>query len=426
MSAHARLGPSNHRWPHCPGSVREEARFPDVSGDAAIDGTGSHLLLELCINEGRRAEAYLEEQIGVGHTEHPQGWTVYSDRIERVQMCLDYIERRKFELSIEYPDAKIVVESETKADPGGFFGRDDWWGTVDLTVLVLNPEGGLHFLEIIDYKDGRGYVNCSDNSQLLAYCGGKMRPYIGSGPDLVRPFRTERVGGCRMTIVQPKTSPVVRYQDAKPATVMAQLDDLSDAALKTDAPDAPLTPGKHCQWCKANPKRGGDCTAAIDEVMTMSSDVMPLPELIQKSVADPKAIGSDKLAELLSAREPLLAAFDQIEAEIAERLETGQDVPGYALRPGRGTRVWNDTEEEIVKKLKGRRLKQDDYYPKKLASPAQILKSSSLTDVQKRKLEDELVTFKAGKLKVTKVAMEEKVEAAKMFADVQPAALTFM
>jgi len=46
--------------------------------------------------------------------------------------------------------------------------------------------------------------------------------------------------------------------------------------------------------------------------------------------------------------------------------------------------------------------------------------------VQKRKLEDELVTFKAGKLKVTKVAMEEKVEAAEMFADVQPKTISFM
>ena len=48
MSAHARLGPSNPRWTKCPGSVREEMFYIDIPGEAAIDGTGSHLLLEMC------------------------------------------------------------------------------------------------------------------------------------------------------------------------------------------------------------------------------------------------------------------------------------------------------------------------------------------------------------------------------------------
>ena len=54
MSAHAQLSPSKrHRWALCPGSIREEAKFPDErSGAAAIDGTHSHTLLEFCILEG--------------------------------------------------------------------------------------------------------------------------------------------------------------------------------------------------------------------------------------------------------------------------------------------------------------------------------------------------------------------------------------
>ena len=54
--SHARLSPSAaHRWSKCPGSVQEEAKYPDVSGDAAVDGTGSHLLLELCILNDKKA-----------------------------------------------------------------------------------------------------------------------------------------------------------------------------------------------------------------------------------------------------------------------------------------------------------------------------------------------------------------------------------
>ena len=59
MSTHARLAPSNHRWPHCAGSVREEERYPDIAGEAAIDGTGSHLLLEYSLMHNVPASAYI-------------------------------------------------------------------------------------------------------------------------------------------------------------------------------------------------------------------------------------------------------------------------------------------------------------------------------------------------------------------------------
>jgi len=50
-TTHAKLSPSKrHRWGACPGSVREEAAYPeDRSGPAAIDGTHSHTLLEHCV-----------------------------------------------------------------------------------------------------------------------------------------------------------------------------------------------------------------------------------------------------------------------------------------------------------------------------------------------------------------------------------------
>ena len=53
-TAHAKLSPSKrHRWAACPGSIREEAAYPDErSGAAAIDGTHSHTLLEHCVKAG--------------------------------------------------------------------------------------------------------------------------------------------------------------------------------------------------------------------------------------------------------------------------------------------------------------------------------------------------------------------------------------
>lgn len=412
MTGHARLGPSNHRWPACPGSVREEANYPDIAGEAAIDGTGSHLLLELCLENNVPAIQYDQQIIGANHPDHPSGWLVGIDRIQRVQMCLDYVTRRVNELKAEYPGSTVTVEAESKADPGSAFGRDDWWGTCDITITCRKGETAL-FIEGCDYKDGRGWVNAKDNTQLVSYLFGKMLPYIDEtlSPDYVK--------NCRMTIVQPKTNPVIRYQcstrpedNLSPASVVAKAVEMSRAAAETDKPDAPTRSGKHCQWCKANPKRGGHCVTATEksiQVVTdmstnLASPTLPMFEQITQVVADPKSLTSDQLSELLSAQDALMAAFDACRTEIQVRIEAGEHVNGYAMQPGRATRKWNEPEEEIVKKLKSRRLKLDDIYPKKLISPAAAMKLDKLTDVQKKKIEADLITEVAGKLTLKKVA----------------------
>ena len=153
MSEHARLSPSGSAiWSNCAGSVREQSGYDDVSGEAAIDGTGSHLLLELCIIEDRDAASFIGEVIGEGDEDKPNGWLVDDERADRVQMCLNYITRRINELTAEFPDATINVEAESKTDVGALFGRTDIHGTCDVTITVFQPDvQGLLFLEVIDY-----------------------------------------------------------------------------------------------------------------------------------------------------------------------------------------------------------------------------------------------------------------------------------
>jgi len=434
---HARLGPSNHRWPHCPGSVREEANYTDIPGEAAIDGTGSHLLLEMCMNNNVHAIQYDQQIIGANHPEHSSGWLVGIERCQRVQMCLDYITRRVNELKELHPQCSVTVEAESHSDPGGMFGRDDWNGTCDVTIICRNDHTGeVVFIEVIDYKDGRGWVHVPGNTQLLAYLVGKMRPFIASGIDLVRPFRIERVKNCRMTIVQPKTNPVIRYQcstrpddNFHPVHVLDEVIELSRAAAATDDPNAPCFSGKHCQWCKANPKRGGHCVTATEKslqvVKAMSNNQlsttenMPMFEHISQVVSDPKSLTSDQLSALLSAKEPFMTAFDKCATEIQTRIEAGEHVSGYAMQPGKSSRVWNEPEDVIVKKLKARRLKLEDIYPKNLITVAALMKCDKLNDAQKTKIEADFVTTKAGKDTLKKVAHSLPDDSAEMmFADV--------
>jgi len=426
---HARLGPSNKRWPHCPGSVREEERYPDIAGAAAIDGTGSHLLLEMCLQNNVPAIAYDQQIIGANHPDSINGWLVAPDRIERVQMALDYMTRRVNELKDRFPGCNVLVESESKSNPGGAFGRTDWWGTCDITITARDAmTGEVFFIEVADYKDGRGYVSEKNNSQNISYLFGKMRNHVASGPDLVRPFDPAKVPGCRMTIIQPKTNPVVRYQcstrqedDVSSATVIEAAEKLAWAAHATDAPDAPLVSGDHCQWCNANPKRGGHCTAksnqSLQVVETMSNtQIMTgdknLFEYIGQVMADPKSLTEEQLSELADAEEGIQAVFDKVKAEIDTRISQGITVPGYAKLPGNGKNVWNAEEAVIAKKLKSRRLKLDDIYPKKLISPSQVMKLDKLTDEQKVRIEKDLITYTAGKLTLKKVAHKDVAQCA--------------
>lgn len=417
---HARLSPSNLRWPKCPGSIREEANYPDVAGEAAIDGTGSHLLLEKCLTEDVTPNFYEGRIIGVNHYDKASGWMVETDRIERVQMGLNYVNRRKAELLEQFPDAILKVEAESKSNPGAMHDRDDWKGTCDITITAWTVQGDLLFLETVDYKDGRGWVNTKDNSQLIAYAGGKLiqahRTDVHHPVELTTPVR--------MTIVQPKTNPPVRYEDCTADDVYKACNELAAAAALTDAPDAPLIAGKHCTWCKHKPNCTAQAEASTEVIMSIGTDVktsdnVSLFELLNEVIEDLENISSEKLVELADARPGIEAIFDRVEKELISRVEKDPtSVIGYAMRPGRSTRVWSLPDEEMIDVLKARRLKQADIFPPKLASPAQVMKLKGLSDSQKERLEKEYIVNKPGALKLTRVHTE-KQSSEDMFADVQ-------
>ena len=153
----------------------------------------------------------------------------------------------------------------------------------------------------------------------------------------------------------------------------------------------------------------------------IATDGQSLFELVAQSIDKVSTLTNDQLTQLADTEAGIQSVFDKVKTEIQNRIEQGQSVPGYAMQPGRASKVWNEDEEKMVKIFRARKLKQDDYYPKKLISPAQALKLANLTDDQKKKLEKDFITVKAGANKLTRVA-HEKVEKSteSMFADVTP------
>jgi hypothetical protein len=159
MSGHAQLSPSKRsRWALCPGSIREEAKYPEEeSGEAAVDGTHSHTLLETCIKSGMDAALY----VGQSLFDHEGQFKVDADRAARVQIAIDYIRNQSM-------NGMFTVISETRVDPAHLLGRDDLSGTVDVQIIAGE------MLELIDYKDGMGIVSAEGNMQLEQYAYGVL------------------------------------------------------------------------------------------------------------------------------------------------------------------------------------------------------------------------------------------------------------
>lgn len=405
-SEHARLSPSNQRWVHCPGSVREEAAYPDIPSKAAIDGTGSHLLLEMCLTHDTRSESFLGEVIGVGHNDRPVGWIVHQDRCDRVNVCLDYVDRRKKELLEDYPSFEIKIETESKSEPCYYFGRDDWWGTVDITIDVYSDISSYIstpcYTEVIDFKDGRGYVSEKDNSQLISYIYGKTGPIFGEQKNN------------RMTIVQPKTNPPIRYVDIRSDDLYDKAVKLSEAAKRTDDPNAPLIPddkgGKgYCRWCKHR----DNCEARKGVSMKNANEFEGL--LSQ----DIDQMDNETLSKMLDFKPMVDAIFKEAQEKAESLIKQGQILPGYAMRPGNSKKEWNICEDELVKKLKACKFKKEDIYEQKLISPAKVLGHPNLTKKQKERFESEYIHLEPGTLKLKPVSrIDNEKEIVDSFKDV--------
>jgi hypothetical protein len=396
MSAHAALSPSKrHRWAPCPGSVREEAKYPEpASGPAAIDGTHSHTLLEWSIKNGL---ANPHDREGYVLKDHEGEFSVDRERAARVKVAVDYITSRVAEFN-----GLCEVISETRVDPQWFTGRDDLSGTVDVQII------GSGILELIDYKDGMGVVEAEGNLQLEQYAIGVLAGCkLGYNVPEQYPWHT-----VRMTIVQPKLalkgmSPVATWE-VSVKYLLDRIEVLNREARATDDPQAPLLPGeKQCQYCAAK----GACPALAEKALSEVS-VMFKPQAMdlaqQSADKDPTTMSDQQITQIMEAAPLVRQLLEGVEKEALRRLKAGQPVAGLKLVNGRGSRVWALPEAEMAEKLVAMGIPKTAIYETKLVSPAKAEKLTwekkgekvSLSERQLKRMETEYITKLAGTLTV--------------------------
>jgi hypothetical protein len=399
VSTHSRLSPSSAvRWMACPGSKREEAKYPEErSSESAIDGTHSHTLLEHCIQYG------IDPVMTVGQEfkDHEGTFVVDANRAGRVRIATEYVKSR-----MEILGHMCLVWSEQQVNPEHLVGRPDLAGTCDIQI----HGGGV--LEIIDYKDGMNPVPAEDNPQLELYALGVL-----AGFDLPvngdYPFKT-----IRMTIIQPKLvlknmEPVTSCEVSL-ETMMAKIGKFAAAAKNTDDPEAPLVPGDaQCRYCRAK----GSCAALAQQSMAsmglvfpnVETPVMPAEIAQQAAGKDVNEMTDEQIRQVLEAAPLVRQMIEAAEAEAQKRLEAGRSMPGLKLVHGRGSRSWSLPDDEMAERLTKMGIPKGSVYVTKVVSPAQVSKlqwekrdgtKKTLTERQLKIIETEYITKSNGKLTV--------------------------
>ena len=431
MTDHAKLSPSKRvRWANCPGSIREEARYPETaSSPSARAGTADHALLEKCVKGGLEPHDFIGQML----IDHEGEYLVDRDRADRVKIALDYIDKR-----VDESVGGCKVLSESRVDPKYLTGRDDLSGTVDIQLYYND------MVEIIDYKGGVGTVDVENNHQLELYALGVLAKYE-------LPVNVEYpIKWIRMTIIQPKlklkglepiTSHIVPV-----ATILSKIGTIVVEAAATDKPDAPLVAGDaQCKFCKAK----GSCSALSQKVMQeiglmfgsvstetpvavvfqkppqdteivvqngvstlMSTESQVLEIAHQAAGKDPLTMTDQQLRQIMEAAPLIRQLLEAVDAEVLRRFKAGTSIEGLKAVNGRGSRSWNLAEDQIAEKLIRMGVPKSAVYETKLVSPAKVEKlawkktkageeiMAQLSERQLKTIETEYVTKLAGKLTI--------------------------
>ena len=280
-----------HCWMNCPGSIKAEKSYPDVSSKWAAEGTLAHEV----------ASSLLWKD----------DWTCPENKY--IEQYLSYIALFKKPQSSMVVEHKIFYEHLVK---GGF-------GTVDCALVTGSD------LDVFDLKYGRG-VLVDDHTQLKFYASGLVEKF-----NFLHDIKT-----IRLHIVQPRLIEV-------PFVLELKIKDLKKWEKETKkkiklvlVKNPKRIPGvKQCRFCKAK----ADCIERADFVTD---------ELLS-NFNDETKLTDTKRRLILDNKELIQSLLNDIEQSVHDRLIHGEKFEGYKLVESRSTRIWKPQAESRLKKLLG-------------------------------------------------------------------------
>ena len=321
--AHALLSASSaHRWLECPPSAVANEAYPNQDTVFTNEGTLAHEVAEFMARNGYYSRKDATEDVTVEMVECAKGYA-------------DYIEEQK-----KSNDAIVLLEQRVDFSPW----VPDGFGTCDCIIIHDDT------LTIIDYKYGQGVaVSAVDNPQMKLYALGAMNDY-GIAMDVKK---------VELHIFQPRLNNI--------STDHLSVEELMEWGDKTVKPVAEkavqgkgkYAPGEHCRFCQ----HGGKCRA-LTKMCTEYLDThglrVALPVLAPHEVAD------------VLRMEPIISLWlKKVKEQALTTLMNGDDIPGYKVVAGRGSRSWAD-DLEVTNILKASGYKYEDITKTTLLSVAQL------------------------------------------------------
>lgn len=194
-------------------------------------------------------------------------------------------------------------------------------GTPDAAAIGYTPDSK-PIIYIADLKYGFRIVDVWPNYQLAIYAFAYAKLH---GLDLSQCMVS-------LTIVQPRRwhpSGTVRSAFISGAECLALVMRALMAVVNALQPDAPLIPGKHCDYCPGR----AECTAlrsdTLDTVVTMP-------------VGLPDDCAETELLYLRKYSEKLQAYMSGLEAQVEHAIKNGKVSSKFELRRSQGRKVWAD------------------------------------------------------------------------------------
>lgn len=361
-SGHRRFGSSNSKqWLTCAGSIALTEALPPAERKRSDTiwsrrGTAAHAVGEMCLighqNDPLHAtspEDYLGQTVEgvVVDEEIVEGCNVYVDWAKAVMADADHVALESSYDMIEFirrvqGEGQYLLLTET-----------DYGGTGDFTAMKLWGR-----LTIGDYKNGRGYVDVVNNTQLLIYALCALIKYgeeyefdevamviiQPNGPgDKIREWvvTPEEVWQWAREVFLPGSERAVEAINALRAGMSAA--EFAERYLVADLQG-------HCHFCPAKARCTAACNSACDNALVEFVEVMDCgADELDLVLPDLALISAEQEQLILDNAEGILAFIRAVQERAHARAERGEDVIGHKLVAKTGGRRKLVSTDEVVK-----------------------------------------------------------------------------
>lgn len=315
---HAELAPSKaHIWVNCPGAVFHWRNLPpQTAGEHAIRGTHVHKLCEVSVAD------FLQHKLTGADPDvrfHLMGTEYTAEEIANAIEYRRVIWEKILNQSVT-GKAWGTEERFTFDEQLGMFGTTDFWA-------VYLDDRAKRAADIVDYKNGFGYVEVKGNLQLLMYACSIRKEIRAAGKDLdyVRAsiFQPNAGGEPFRSVVF--TAKNLDTWEKKFYKAAHQIYVKQKPTFKTGA------------WCKYCPAQGV-CTKYTQEIEKKTALRIVEPDKVV--LPGVETLTDEQLSAICLHSDRIVEFIDAAKKHAFNRFLSGVPVPGTKVVQPEGRRGW--------------------------------------------------------------------------------------